>query len=91
MKKPHAPDFRVLLRQYPDGLSTNDVVAKTGVRGNTVTKVMHGMPDVYIDRWATPRRGQFVAVWCLVNVPEDCPRPSRITQEQPKYETVWRN
>lgn len=79
--------LRELLRQHPDGLSTSAAAAITGIRANTLARTMHGMPDVYIDRWGTPKRGQWVAVWCIVNVPDDCPKPGHGGR---KVATEWR-
>jgi len=42
-------------------------------------KLLENMPDVYIDRWIPKdERGgsKWRAVWCIVEVPEDCPMPS---------------
>ena len=38
------------------------------------------MPDSYIDRWTGPHRGQWAAVWCVVEVPENCPKPDENIQ-----------
>lgn len=34
------------------------------------------MPDAYIDRWDTSGAGAHSAVWMVVAVPENCPRPT---------------
>jgi hypothetical protein len=44
------------------------------------------MPDTYIDRWAEPKRGQYVAIWCVLKVPADCPKP----RKRRVIETIWR-
>ena len=43
-----------------------------GIRG-----ALEVMPDVYIDRWEGPKRGQYTAVWCIVVPPPHCPRPTK--------------
>jgi len=45
------------------------------------------MPDSYIDRWSGPHRGQWAAVWCVVEVPEDCPKPDEKNMEAPLLQT----
>jgi hypothetical protein len=46
---------------------------------NNAGKILEGMPDTFIDRWV-PRegtgRGKWSAVWCAIEVPENCPMPS---------------
>jgi hypothetical protein len=86
MKKPHAPRVRELLKCHQFGLSTLDIASLLEIRSNTILKVLHKMPDCYVDRWATPNRGQYVAVWCLADVPKDCPYPTR---NKAKPSTVW--
>lgn len=76
MKKPHHPDIRALLKEWPgDGLTIPEISKRLNVRKDTITNCLKNMPDVYIDRWDGPVRGQWVAVWMAVEVPENCPRP----------------
>jgi len=86
MKKPHAPAVRELLKNHPFGLSTSDIGTMLDIRQHTIYKVMAKMVDCYIDRWSTPIRGQYVAVWCLADVPKNCPYP---TSRKDKPSTVW--
>ena len=73
----NAPALRILLRQYPDGLSIAELEAATGYLNGSITTALHSMPDAYIDRWLTRGvQGPPRAVWCIVYVPEDCPRPT---------------
>lgn len=68
-------DVRSLLRSNPDGLTATQISKITkGYPGET-GRQLRKMPDAYIDRWEGPVRGQYVAVWCVVVVPEDCPYP----------------
>jgi hypothetical protein len=40
--------------------------------------VLRSMPDAYIDRWQTRGDKKYLsAVWCVVEVPEHCPRPEK--------------
>lgn len=77
MKKPHHPDIRALLKAWPaDGLTIPEIATRLGVRKETITNCLEAMPDAYVDRWKGPVRGQWVAVWMVVEVPENCPKPS---------------
>lgn len=74
------PRIRKLLRDNPDGLSTNEIKRALNLP-DSVRKSLSAMPDVYIDRWAFRKepgrvRGRMVAIWCAVEVPENCPRPT---------------
>ena len=86
MKAPHAPAVRKLLKQHPFGVSTKDIGTTLGIRQNTIYKVLAKMHDCYIDRWATPNRGQYIAVWCIADIPENCPYP---TPRKDRPSTVW--
>lgn len=80
MRTPIHPAIRTLLRQHPDGLTTADIGRLLGRDSNDLTCVLKAMPDTYIDRWQPRRRGQrggrLPAVWCIIEVPEDCPYPT---------------
>jgi hypothetical protein len=77
MKKPlkHIA-IRELLRKYPDGLSTKQICRLSGIGERVTRPALRKMADTYIDRWLP---GEFQkppeAVWCVVEVPEDCPPP----------------
>ena len=78
MKTAAHTKIRNALRAAPDGLTTTELSVLTGVTYSTVYKALTLMPDAYIDRWQRPRRpGRMQAVWCVVEVPENCPRPTR--------------
>ncbi len=74
MSKSYHPAIRAYLRTVEDGATTTAVAAEIETSEDTARQALHAMPDVYIDRWAPVRSG-YVAVWCAVEVPEDCPRP----------------
>lgn len=89
MKKPHHPAIRALLRQHPEGLTVSAIqhtllISKT----DTVRKCLEAMPDVYIDRWVKTHnsRGQFLAIWCAVEPPPNCPYP---TDRHDRPQTRW--
>ena len=68
--------IRALLRKAPDGLTVSELIAKTGHQRSYTIRALHKMPDTYIDRW-TPVRHTHAAVWAVVDVPEDCPAPTK--------------
>ncbi len=79
MKKPLHSDIRALLRANPDGLTVAEICKTLGLKVPSVAKSLTYMPDSYIDRWNINKvRGSWVsAVWCVVPVPENYPKPNR--------------
>lgn len=76
--------LRKILRAHNNGLSVAEICAALNVeRGSkTVYAALHRMSDAYIDRWepsctSTGRNRMYRAVWCVVEVPEHCPRPGK--------------
>lgn len=72
-----AQQIRETLRQYPDGLTQVEIQALVpGWSDGTIKADLEGMPDAYIDRWVgSPTRHRYVAVWCVVIPPPNCPKP----------------
>ena len=68
--------IRSLLRKSPDGLTVRELMAATGNGQSYTLTALRKMPDTYIDRWA-PVRHTHAAVWAVVEVPEDCPAPTK--------------
>jgi hypothetical protein len=66
-----------------DGLTTRQLQFRSEIEQRTICKALKAMPDAYIDRWTGPHRGQWAAVWCVVEVPEDCPKPDEKNMEAP--------
>jgi hypothetical protein len=58
-----------------DGMTTRQLGAYVDSGMRDITRALKVMPDAYIDRWQVKNRGQYAAVWCVVDVPENCPRP----------------
>jgi hypothetical protein len=58
-----------------DGMTTRQLslLVDSGMRD--ITRALKAMPDAFVDRWTGPERGQWAAVWCVVDVPENCPKP----------------
>lgn len=81
MKRDQRAAVRALLRAHEDGLTATDMAAQLGEGPHGIRRALSAMPDVYIDRWVKPARGPYAAVWCAVPVPENCPRPSKVTSD----------
>ena len=76
--KPKPPVIRSLLRECDNGMSVNEIEAKTGIDQDLVRKCLNKMPDAYIDRWVYLNKCcNPTAIWCVVVIPENCPRPKR--------------
>lgn len=89
MKTPHHPRIRLLLREYPEGMTSTQIGDRLGVKYGTVRRALDAMPDVYIDRWVLEpgSRGQFLAVWCVIVPPRNCPHPTDRTNAEVR--TTW--
>ena len=72
------PEVRRILRENPDGLTIKQLAELMGREIKHLHITLRAMPDTYVDRWIqTKPQAQWSAVWCAVEVPEDCPRPDR--------------
>jgi predicted transcriptional regulator len=71
--------IRELLQQYPDGLQSSGIARLTGISNRSVNKSLESVFGVYIDRWIKSEyRNNLSAVWVIVDVPENCPKPNKI-------------
>ena len=71
--------IRELLKRHPDGLKSSDISKFTGIDNRSVNKSLESVFGVYIDRWEkSTYRNTLAAVWVVVNVPENCPKPENI-------------
>ena len=75
MKVRHHKRIRDALRTYPEGMTCLELSGSLGIAERQVRQSLDSMPDVFIDRWVGPMRGNYAAVWCAVHVPENCPHP----------------
>ena len=75
MHKSNHHAIRMVLQKYPDGLTVVEIVERTEKERRAIYRALLDMPDAYIDRW-TSHRKQWAAVWCVVVVPENCPKPT---------------
>lgn len=72
------PLIRSVLREEPDGLTAAELAHRVMSTPTSVNNSLRAMPDTYIDRWAKFGHQQpYSAVWCIVDVPEDCPHPTK--------------
>jgi hypothetical protein len=68
--------IRELLKRHPDGLKSSDIAKFTGIDVRSVNKALESVFGVYIDRWENASyRNNLAAIWVVVDVPEDCPKP----------------
>lgn len=70
--------LRDALRAHPEGLTIPTLaVFVPRVDDRVLYHDLTVMPDTYIDRWIkNPGRGaHYLAVWCAVVPPPDCPHP----------------
>lgn len=75
MRRKVKSEIRELLLSNPEGLTIAEICGQLRVDDNHVRKALPSMPDAYIDRWVKSS-GPYAAVWCVVEVPENCPRPA---------------
>lgn len=70
--------IRDALRQNHDGLTKRELQTLVpGWTDKTIESDLLSMPDAYIDRWQESKsRHKYVAVWCVVVPPANCPKPS---------------
>lgn len=71
--------IREVLRQHPDGLTSRRISELTGIDYRSVRKSLETVHGVYIDRWENVTyRNNLAAVWVVVEVPDNCPKPDNI-------------
>ena len=67
--------IRELLLQAEDGMTANEIAAMLDTDPASIRQSLATAYGVYIDRWTSPKRGQYAAVYVCVTVPEDTPKP----------------
>ena len=72
----------MLFQQYHDGLTVADIAERLEKEPPPMRRALVEMPDAYIDRW-TAHRKQWVAVWCVIVAPENCPKPTKKSNVRP--------
>lgn len=69
--------IRDLLKRHPDGLKSSEIAKLTGIDNRSVNKSLESVFGVYVDRWEkSTYRNTLAAVWVVVDVPENCPKPN---------------
>lgn len=69
--------IRELLKRHPEGLKSREIADITGIDKRVVNKALESVFGVYIDRWENATyRNTLAAVWVVVDVPENCPKPN---------------
>ena len=73
--------IRAYLLTLEDGASATEIAKVIGGERSAVLRALkRSMPDAYIDRWEKSPKGygksMYAAVWDVVRVPPDCPKPS---------------
>ena len=71
--------IRRALKRIEDGMTIRELEEVTGRKYANISSTVRQMPDVYIDRWQQPlkRGGGYAAVYVLMKVPENCPKPQK--------------
>ena len=82
----HHKEIRELLAGS-DGLTVKQMQIALQIEVRTLNKSIKSMGDAYIDRWTGPYRGQWAAVWCVVEVPQHCPKPDEKNMAAPQAQT----
>lgn len=68
--------IRELLKKHPDGLKSSEIAQLTGIDNRSINKSLESVFGVYIDRWEkSSYRNTLAAIWVVVDVPENCPKP----------------
>lgn len=75
MRRSNHAIIRALLKKHPDGLMVSEIAKELNLQHRATTVALKSMLDTYIDRWVKLRGCPLAAVWCVIEVPEDCPRP----------------
>jgi len=57
-----------------EGLTVLQIAELAGTDKSHVHRIVHHMPDAYIDRCLKTGK-RFAAVWCVVVPPPHCPKP----------------
>ena len=69
--------IRDTLKQHPDGLKSSEIAKITGIDIRVVNKALESVFGVYVDRWENSTyRNTLAAIWVVVDVPENCPKPN---------------
>ena len=77
--------IRDLLKQHSDGLKSSEIAKITGIDKRVVNKSLECVFGVYVDRWEkSTYRNTLAAIWVVVDVPENCPKPENTGRRSAK-------
>lgn len=77
-ESPVRREVRAVLQANPDGMIMSEIAPLIDRPYASIYHALHEMVGSYIDRWYQPGPGRaYKAVWCVADIPEDCPRPDR--------------
>jgi len=66
-------------------LKASDIAKFTGIEKRSVNKSLEGVFGVYVDRWEKATyRNTLAAIWVVVDVPENCPKPNHTGRRSTK-------
>jgi hypothetical protein len=88
MKKSNHIALRAILRGHPDGLTVQQLAKMLNGNEDSLNRSLGTMPDAYIDRWIR-KRSLYAAVWCVVIVPPNCPRPDAAEKRYGPVRANW--
>lgn len=66
----------LLLKENEDGRTASEIARTMRSSGTAVTKTLNCMVDAYVDRYVKDGK-HWTAVWTVVVVPQNCPKPDR--------------
>jgi len=75
MRRSRHNQIREMLKDSTDGMTARELAIKLPIQRASINCALKKMPDAFIDRWEKAVRGRYRAVYCLADVPEDCPYP----------------
>ena len=69
--------IRELLLSSEDGMTIKQICQRLDREYHNISKLVKTMPDAYIDRYREWQTNCYEAIWCVVEVPANCPKPER--------------
>ena len=70
-------NIRKALKTCDDGMTVREIAETLALAPSRIYPLLKNMQVAYVDRWQTTERGKYEAVYAVVDVPADCPKPGR--------------